>query len=85
MCVDFAAGQVEFGLRDIGVSVGDLCVEAFDFSVQGVDLLTLTLRVSLRLGHLRAGDVSIGGEGGHAFFGHVTGFAQGFCAGQIHL
>ncbi|MNM94016.1 hypothetical protein D3C81_1064060 [compost metagenome] len=55
--VNFAAGQVQFSLGQVGAGVDDLRVEAFDFSGQGVDLLALALQVSLGLAHLRAGDM----------------------------
>ena len=48
-------------------------------------MLALTLCVRLGLGHLRAGDVVVGGEGGHPFFRDVAGFAQGLRARQVDL
>jgi hypothetical protein len=56
--VDFAAGQVQFGLGQIGAGVGNLRVEAFDLGGQCVDLLALALGIGLGLGQLRAGNVA---------------------------
>ena len=83
--MDLATGQVQFGLGQVGAGVGDLRVEALDLGVQRVDLLALALGICLGFGHLRAGDVVVGGQGGHPFLGDITGFAQGLCPGQVDL
>jgi len=51
-CVDFAAGQVQLSLGQIGFGVGDLRIETLDLGRQGIDLLALALGVSLSFGHL---------------------------------
>ncbi|MNR24496.1 hypothetical protein D3C85_1415750 [compost metagenome] len=83
--VDITAGQVQFGLGQIGLGIGYLRVESFDFSGQRVDLLALPLSIRLGFGQLRAGDVVVSGEGGHALLRDITRLAQGFGAVQVDL
>ncbi|MNV53785.1 hypothetical protein D3C71_1459440 [compost metagenome] len=83
--VDITAGQVQFSLGQIGLGIGYLRVESFDFSGQRVDLLALPLSIRLGFGQLRAGDVVVSGEGGHALLRDITRLAQGFGAVQVDL
>ena len=76
---------VDFQIGQVGAGVGDLRVEALDLGVQRIDLLALALQVGLGLGHLRAGNMAVGGEGGDPLLRDVPGLAQGLCAGQVDL
>lgn len=85
MVLDLAAGQVYFGLRQVGAGIGNLCIEALEFGAQGIDLLALAFEIGLGLVHLGAGHMAFRRESGDPLFGNEARLAQGLGAVEVEL
>ncbi|MNP30188.1 hypothetical protein D3C76_1232520 [compost metagenome] len=82
-CMDFAAGQVQFGLGQVGAGIGDLRIEALEFGVQGGDLLALALQVGAGLVDLGAGDMAVRRQGSDPLLRDKTRLAQLLGTAQV--